>query len=64
VIPVGEGSWDQVLWLIRKERNRLQKQYLADVRFVPLVAAAHPTEPEDAEVGQIRKELHELFARR
>jgi protein-L-isoaspartate(D-aspartate) O-methyltransferase len=64
VIPVGEGSWDQVLWLIRRERDRLQKQYLADVRFVPLVAATHPTEPEDAEVGQIRKELHDLFARR
>jgi len=64
VIPVGEGSWDQVLWLIRKERDRLQKQHLADVRFVPLVAATHPAESEDAETGQIRKELQDLFARR
>jgi len=64
VIPVGEGSWDQVLWLIRRDGDRLQKQYLAGVRFVPLVASASPHEPEDTVLAQIRKELQSLFARR
>jgi protein-L-isoaspartate(D-aspartate) O-methyltransferase len=64
VIPVGEGSWDQVLWVIRKEGDRLQKQYLADVRFVPLVATAASSGSEDATLAQIRKQLQSLFARR
>jgi protein-L-isoaspartate(D-aspartate) O-methyltransferase len=64
VIPVGEGSWDQVLWLIRKHGDRLQKQYLADVRFVPLVTTAVSSEPEDTMLAQIRKELQSLFAHR
>ena len=64
VIPVGEGSWDQMLWLIRRDGDRLQKQFLADVRFVPLVASASPHEPEDTALTQIRKELQSLFARR
>jgi len=64
VIPVGEGSWDQVLWLIRKEGDRLQKQYLADVRFVPLVATASSSGPDDTILAQVRKELQSLFARR
>jgi protein-L-isoaspartate(D-aspartate) O-methyltransferase len=63
VIPVGEGSWDQVLWLIRKEGETLQKQFLADVRFVPLVATTF-SEPEDTLLAQVRKELQSLFARR
>jgi protein-L-isoaspartate(D-aspartate) O-methyltransferase len=62
VIPVGEGAWDQVLWLIRKDGERLQKQFLADVRFVPLVATT-PSEPEDTLLRQVRKELLSLFAR-
>ena len=64
VIPVGEGSWDQVLWLIRKKGDRLQKEYLADVRFVPLVATASSSGPEDTILAQIRKELQSLFAHR
>jgi protein-L-isoaspartate(D-aspartate) O-methyltransferase len=64
VIPVGEGSWDQVLWLFRKHGDRLQKQYLADVRFVPLVTTAVSSEPEDTMLAQIRKELQSLFAHR
>jgi protein-L-isoaspartate(D-aspartate) O-methyltransferase len=64
VIPVGEGSWDQVLWLIRKAGEELQRQYLADVRFVPLVATASSSQPEDTTLAQIRRQLQSLFARR
>lgn len=64
VIPVGEGSWDQVLWLIWREGDRLQRRFLADVRFVPLVASTSPHEPEDAVLQRIHKELQSLFARR
>jgi len=53
-----------VLWLIRRDGDSLQKQYLADVRFVPLVASAYSPEPEDTILSQIRKELQNLFARR
>jgi protein-L-isoaspartate(D-aspartate) O-methyltransferase len=64
VIPVGEGAWDQVLWLIRKEGEVLQRQYLADVRFVPLVATPSSPEPEDANLAQIREQLQSLFGHR
>jgi protein-L-isoaspartate(D-aspartate) O-methyltransferase len=61
VIPVGSGSWDQVLWLIRKEGEVLQKQYLADVRFVPLVATPSSSGPEDSALAGFRKQLQSLF---
>lgn len=64
VIPVGGGSWDQVLWLIRKEGEVLQRQYLADVRFVPLVATPSAPEPEDAALAQVREQLQGLFGHR
>jgi protein-L-isoaspartate(D-aspartate) O-methyltransferase len=64
VIPVGEGSWDQVLWLIRKEGEALQKQYLADVRFVPLVASTSLAQPEEPALSQLRKQLLGLFGHR
>jgi protein-L-isoaspartate(D-aspartate) O-methyltransferase len=64
VIPVGEGSWDQVLWLIRNEGDRLNRQYLADVRFVPLVTSSSRSDPEDAALEEIRRQLQSLFARR
>jgi protein-L-isoaspartate(D-aspartate) O-methyltransferase len=63
VIPVGEGSWDQVLWLVQKDGERLQRRFLADVRFVPLVATT-PSEPEDTSLAQVRRELQSLFAHR
>jgi protein-L-isoaspartate(D-aspartate) O-methyltransferase len=62
VIPVGEGSWNQVLWWIRKEGDGLQKQYLADVRFVPLVVTAASPGSDDPILAQARKELKSLFA--
>jgi hypothetical protein len=52
------------LWLIRKEGDRLQRQYLADVRFVPLVATSSSSGPEESTLTQIRKELQSLFAHR
>jgi protein-L-isoaspartate O-methyltransferase len=64
VIPIGEGSWDQVLWLIRKDGEVLQKQYLADVRFVPLVPTPASSEPEDAVLAQFRRQLQSLFGHR
>jgi protein-L-isoaspartate(D-aspartate) O-methyltransferase len=64
VIPVGGGSWDQALWLIRREGEMLQKQYLADVRFVPLVATPSSSGPEDAVQARFRKQLQGLFGHR
>jgi protein-L-isoaspartate(D-aspartate) O-methyltransferase len=61
VIPVGEGSWDQVLWLIRKDGEKLQKDFLADVRFVPLISTAG-SHTEMAVPAHIRQELERLFA--
>jgi protein-L-isoaspartate(D-aspartate) O-methyltransferase len=64
VIPVGGGSWDQVLWLIRKEGDALQKQYLADVRFVPLVATPSSSETDELVMAKFRKQLQGLFGHR
>ncbi len=62
VIPVGEGIWDQVLWLIERHGDRLSKQHLADVRFVPLVATDSRPQAEDEATAQIRMQLERLFA--
>ena len=64
VIPVGEGVWDQVLWLIERVGDKLRRQHLADVRFVPLIATASRSEPEDDATAQIRTELQNLFVHR
>ncbi|MGC8780038.1 MAG: protein-L-isoaspartate(D-aspartate) O-methyltransferase [Anaerolineae bacterium] len=62
VIPIGETTWDQVLWLIHKERGHFRREFLAEVRFVPLVATASRTqERDDPTLAAIRKELQELF---
>lgn len=63
VIPVGESAWDQVLWLIEKQSgDRLRAQWLADVRFVPLVAASPPpAEGEDPALNAIRHELRRIL---
>jgi len=37
VIPVAEEGWAQVLYLIQKQGDELEKQELADVIFVPMV---------------------------
>ena len=66
VIPVGAcrtgGFWDQNLWLVEKVRDRLGKQHLAEVRFVPLVPSPASIEPEKAGLSAIRQQLDELFA--
>ncbi len=64
VVPVGESPWDQVLWSIEKmPEGRLQARWLADVRFVPLVASVAQAEPEDAELSAIRRELKRVLVR-
>jgi len=63
VIPVGEGLWDQRLWLIEKTGGRLRARVLAEVRFVPLVASASRPEPEDEALAEIRRELNALLNR-
>ncbi len=40
MIPVGEKAWKQTLWLIRNAAGRLAREFLCEVRFVPLVATA------------------------
>jgi protein-L-isoaspartate(D-aspartate) O-methyltransferase len=60
VIPVGASVWDQCLWRIGKDQaGRLAAEWLADVRFVPLVALGE-TAPEDDARRQLRRELARL----
>ena len=62
VIPVGETSWDQALWLIQKRPGRLHREFLCEVRFVPLVATiARDPEVEDPGLIDIKRQLHEMF---
>jgi protein-L-isoaspartate(D-aspartate) O-methyltransferase len=61
VIPVGESTWDQLLWLIEKVGGRLRRELLAEVRFVPLVATASRTQETDPALADVRRELGALF---
>jgi protein-L-isoaspartate(D-aspartate) O-methyltransferase len=63
VIPVGETSWDQTLWLLEKVGARLHREFLAEVRFVPLIgsSASVAAEAGDATLAEIRRELNEMF---
>ncbi|MEJ5198543.1 MAG: protein-L-isoaspartate(D-aspartate) O-methyltransferase [Anaerolineae bacterium] len=62
VIPVGETSWDQTLWLIHKEHGHFRREFLAEVRFVPLVATtSRPQEEADPALAAVRRELEALF---
>ena len=61
VIPIGENTWDQILWLIEKVNGRLRRELLADVRFVPLVASTLGGEEDDPALEAVRRELHALF---
>jgi protein-L-isoaspartate(D-aspartate) O-methyltransferase len=64
VIPVGETAWDQTLWLIRKVAGRLTREFLCEVRFVPLVATtSRSAEAEDPALTEIRRQLREMFGR-
>jgi protein-L-isoaspartate(D-aspartate) O-methyltransferase len=61
-IPVGESAWDQTLWLIERIGARLHREFLCEVRFVPLVASAsRGAEPADPALADIRRQLNELF---
>lgn len=65
VIPVGETAWDQTLWLIEKFGGRLHREFLAEVRFVPLVASAsRPVEAADPALADIRRQIDDLFRHR
>lgn len=59
VIPIGQETRDQELWLIEKQSGRLSAQKLANVRFVPLVS--HLYAPQDAEQERIRQALRNLM---
>lgn len=62
VIPVGETLWDQTLWLIIKADDQLRREFLADVRFVPLVSSpASRKAEEDESLAAIRHQLQRLF---
>jgi protein-L-isoaspartate(D-aspartate) O-methyltransferase len=62
VIPVGETAWDQTLWLIRKVAGRLAREFLCEVRFVPLIAtASRSAEVEDPALADIQRQLRALF---
>jgi len=45
VIPVGDESWNQTLWLLTKLNDDLVKESLGPVRFVPLIKPDH--HPDD-----------------
>jgi protein-L-isoaspartate(D-aspartate) O-methyltransferase len=64
VIPVGETAWDQTLWLVRSAAGRLAREFLCEVRFVPLVAtASRGAEAEDPALADIQRQLHSMFGR-
>jgi protein-L-isoaspartate(D-aspartate) O-methyltransferase len=64
VIPLGETTWDQTLWLIHNVAGRLTREFLCEVRFVPLVAtASRSAEAEDPALADIRSQLHAMFRR-
>ena len=64
VIPVGETAWNQTLWLIRTVAGRLAREFLCEVRFVPLIAtASRSVEVEDPALADIQRQLRALFGR-
>jgi protein-L-isoaspartate O-methyltransferase len=62
VIPVGATVWEQTLWLLVKAGGKLRREFLGEVRFVPLVGSpASAAAEEDVALADIRRELNELF---
>jgi protein-L-isoaspartate(D-aspartate) O-methyltransferase len=62
VIPVGETAWDQTLWLIHNIGGRLAREFLCEVRFVPLVATtSRSVETDDPALADIQRQLCALF---
>jgi protein-L-isoaspartate(D-aspartate) O-methyltransferase len=62
VIPVGESAWDQTLWLIEQAEGKLHREFLCEVRFVPLVASAsRAAGADDPALAEIRRQLDHLF---
>ena len=64
VIPVGETTWNQTLWLIEKRQGRLHVEALAEVRFVPLLASSRAAEAADPALAEIRQALSDAFRAR
>jgi protein-L-isoaspartate(D-aspartate) O-methyltransferase len=65
VIPVSETAWYQTLWLIRKDAGRLRREFLCEVRFVPLVASSScSAEAADPALVEVRRQLAEVFQTR
>jgi protein-L-isoaspartate(D-aspartate) O-methyltransferase len=62
VMPLGDSTWDQVLWLIEKQGSALRARILAEVRFVPLISDASPDWPEDEAMAAIRRQLRDLLS--
>jgi hypothetical protein len=64
VIPVGETGWEQTLWLIHNIAGRLTREFLCEVRFVPLVSStSRSVETEDPALAEIQRQLRALFGR-
>lgn len=64
VIPVGESAWDQTLWAIERAGGKLKREFLCEVRFVPLVVPASRAPAADDPVSvEIRRQLNDLFRR-
>ncbi len=61
VIPVGASAWDQTLWRIERTAAGLRREFLCDVRFVPLVSPAAAAEEADPTLVEIKRQLDELF---
>jgi protein-L-isoaspartate(D-aspartate) O-methyltransferase len=64
VIPVGETGWEQTLWLIHYDAGRLVREFLCEVRFVPLIAtSSRNVETEDPGLADIQNQLYAMFGR-
>ena len=61
VIPVGQSTWDQTLWLVERQADDFRAQRLAEVRFVPLVSTAPESEADDPELAELRDRLAGLL---
>ncbi len=62
VIPVGATVWEQTLWLLVKTGGKLRREFLGEVRFVPLVGSPASAAAEgDTALAEIRRELDEMF---
>jgi protein-L-isoaspartate(D-aspartate) O-methyltransferase len=61
VIPVGNSSWDQCLWLLERDGRRLHVRRIGEVRFVPLAGRPCPAQTGDPGLADIERQLRETF---